>query len=111
MKALTSCEIASKKILPSIRAAIAHVLIERGFTEYRVSKLLGITPAAVSQYKSRKRGFLFKEKILNDPEYRARIEYIADLVLEDNGKGVLDYKINQEVCKLCQKIKKKEELE
>ena len=101
MRPLTTCELVSKDLIPSVRAAIAIVLLEKGLTEYRVSKLLGIAPAAVSQYVSKKRGGKLRDLILNKPEYRRRIEYIADLFIQDGGKRILDFRISREICHLC----------
>jgi hypothetical protein len=51
------CEQIVWDILPSIRAAIAEELVKRGISQKEVSKMLGITPPAVSQYVSKKRGY------------------------------------------------------
>jgi len=101
VRPLTTCELVSKDVIPSVRAAVAVALIQKGLTEYRVSKLLGITPAAVSQYLSKKRGGKLRDLLLSKLEYRRRIEYIADLFIQDNGQGLLEFKISREVCHLC----------
>lgn len=42
-------------MLPSIRAAVAEELVKRGLAQKEVSKLLGITAPAVSQYPDQRR--------------------------------------------------------
>jgi predicted transcriptional regulator len=51
------CEVIVWDVLPSIRAAIAEELVNRGLSQREVSAILGITPPAVSQYVSKKRGY------------------------------------------------------
>jgi len=50
------CEMGVWYILPSIRACLVQELTERGLPQKQVAGILGITPAAVSQYTTRKRG-------------------------------------------------------
>lgn len=53
----TTCEIMSQKVLPAIRAEIARIMIdEYGCTQNDVAETLGLSRAAVSQYRSEKRG-------------------------------------------------------
>ncbi len=50
-------EAVSKKILPSLRALVAEVLINNyGYTQTQVAEALGVTQPAVSNYLSGKRG-------------------------------------------------------
>ncbi|MCK9567215.1 MAG: hypothetical protein M0Q43_14350, partial [Methanothrix sp.] len=51
------CEMVIWDVLPSIRAAIAEELMKRDLPQKEISRLLGITPPAVSQYLSKKRGY------------------------------------------------------
>jgi len=51
------CEIVAKKLMPTIRASIAEVLVKKyGFSIYETAKILGLTPAAISNYLLGKRG-------------------------------------------------------
>ncbi len=76
------CEIAAKEVMPSIRASIAYILTnEMKLSKYEVAKLLGITPAAISNYIEKKRGGKFIDEILNDPENLNRVREAASLVL------------------------------
>lgn len=49
------CEIAAKKIVPSIKANLARKLKKKGLKQKEIAKVLGVTNAAVSQYLSGKR--------------------------------------------------------
>jgi uncharacterized protein len=49
-------EIEVRFILPSIRKELSLELQKKGLKQVEISKLLGITPAAVSQYLKQKRG-------------------------------------------------------
>ncbi|WP_292522068.1 helix-turn-helix domain-containing protein [Methanoculleus sp.] len=52
------CDNLARLLLPRMRAEMVYRLVnERGITQSEVSKRLGISRAAISQYMSRKRGF------------------------------------------------------
>ncbi len=51
-----ACEIIFWRVIPAIRKELATALIEKGLKKKEVADLLGITPAALSQYLSGKRG-------------------------------------------------------
>jgi predicted transcriptional regulator len=72
------CEQAVWDVFPSIRAAIAEELVKRGIAQKDISKLLGITPPAVSQYVSKKRGY----NIEFGEEIKESISRLADELLE-----------------------------
>ncbi len=100
------CEIASREILPSIRAAIVRYLVEeRGLSKYSVAKIMGLTPAAVTYYLKGKRGNPELEaKLLDEPRYREIIVKIADMILnawrEGFKQGVYS-RYKKMVCVLC----------
>ncbi len=48
------CEIATKEFIPLFRYYLTHELRKRGFKQTQISKLLGITQAAVSGYLSKR---------------------------------------------------------
>ncbi len=50
------CETGVWTILPSIRACLVQELLELGISQKEVALRMGITPAAVCQYTSGKRG-------------------------------------------------------
>lgn len=86
------CETVVWDVLPSIRAAVAEELVKRGLAQKEVSKLLGITPPAVSQYVSKKRGY----NIEFGEEIKASISKLADDLL---GKKV-DSPVER-ICEIC----------
>jgi predicted transcriptional regulator len=90
------CEEIVWDVLPSIRAAIAEELVKRGISQKEASRLLGITPPAVSQYVSKKRGYNieFREDI------RSAIGHLADdLIL-----GKVD-DLTDRICDVCKSLR------
>lgn len=90
------CEEVVWDVLPSIRAAIAEELVNRGISQRGVSRILGLSPPAVSQYMTKKRGYniVFEEGI------RREIEKLADdLLLGD----VTDPAAR--ICIICRKLR------
>lgn len=52
------CDSLARRLLPRMRAEMVYRLVnERGISQSEVSKRLGISRAAISQYMSRKRGY------------------------------------------------------
>jgi len=90
------CEMVVWDVLPSIRAAVAEELVKRGLSQKEISKLLGITPPAVSQYVSKKRGYNieFREDI------KAYISNLADDLLEKKIDNPTD-----RICDICRMMR------
>jgi predicted transcriptional regulator len=80
------CEVIVWDVLPSIRAAIAEELVKRGISQKEVSRMLGITPPAVSQYVSKKRGY----NIQFSDEVRAAIEKLADDLIANQVDNLIE---------------------
>ena len=61
-------EIIVDHILPPIRAQLAKELVDCDISQQRIARILGLTPAAVSQYMSKKRGYAveFDEDVLKE---------------------------------------------
>jgi len=93
------CEIVVWDVLPSIRAAIAGELVNRGLPQKEVSKLLGITPPAVSQYVSKKRGY----NIEFGEEIKASISKLADDLMENSVSNPID-----RICEICRMLREAE---
>lgn len=86
--ALMPCEVAAKSIIPSIRAAVAKILVEEyGVPRYRVARLLNTSPAAVTNYLEGRRGNRFLDKILSDPELLSVVRKIGERLAEDLKNG------------------------
>jgi predicted transcriptional regulator len=98
MQIKSPCEEIVWDVLPSIRAATAEELVKRGISQKEVSRMLGITPPAVSQYVSKKRGYnvVFREDILQ------AIGMLADDLIEERVKGSGFAKRICEICRMLQ---------
>lgn len=86
------CEVIVWNVLPSIRAAIAEELVSRGISQKDVSKMLGITPPAVSQYVSKKRGY----SIEFAEDVKAAISRLADDLIKNNADDLAE-----RICEIC----------
>jgi hypothetical protein len=92
------CEKAVWYYLPQIRADMAKELVKTGMTQSRAAKLLGVTPAAVSQYLHKKRGGQSNKTRLYRVEIRNAVEKICE--------GVAGEELHGMVCRCCQILKK-----
>jgi len=82
-------------IIPAIRKEFISILEKKGMKDSEISRKLGITKAAVSQYKHKKRG-----KKLNFPkEIASKIKKASESII--NGKSA-----NSEISKIINEIKK-----
>ncbi len=93
------CEEVVWEILPGIRATIAQELVKRGVSQREISKLMNITPAAVSQYVSGKRGY----SIVFRDDIRYEISRLAEDLM--NG-GVED--LTARICEICKRARGQE---
>jgi predicted transcriptional regulator len=90
------CEVIVWDVLPSIRAAIADELVKKGLSQKEVSRLLGITPPAVSQYVSKKRGC----NIQFAEEPKKSIERLADDLIQGRVENLTD-----RICDICKSVR------
>ena len=67
-------------------------LVKRGLSQKEVSKMLGITPPAVSQYVSKKRGY----NIVFDEETSQAIATLADDLISNNVDDLVE-----RICQIC----------
>ncbi len=90
------CEIIVWEVLPCIRAALAEELIKRGLSQKEISKMLGITQAAVSQYTSKKRGskLNFQEDAIEE------IKKLADDLVHGSVEDLV-----VRICRICMKVR------
>jgi uncharacterized protein len=89
----TPCEYVMWNGLPVIRKEIAESMITNfGLNQKETAEKLGITPAAICQYKSNKRG---KIKI-EDKELLKEITLSAERILNDTNTDVIE-----ETCRIC----------
>jgi len=90
----TTCEYMMWSGLPVIRKEIAESMIrDYGLSQKEAAEKLGITPAAVCQYISRKRGKIE----IKDPFVLKEIKISARNIIE-NGK---EDQVISETCRIC----------
>jgi len=83
----TFCEIISQEVFPSIRALVAQILIEKyGYTQTKVSKILGVTQPAISYYLSGKRGGKRLEMFRKDEKLMELVNRLAKCIVEDDDE-------------------------
>jgi len=93
----TTCEYMMWNGLPAIRKEIAESMInDYGLSQKQTAEKLGITPAAVCQYVSRKRG---RFEIENS-KIKKEIKTSAKTII-DNGDG----HIISETCRICKLLR------
>ncbi len=90
------CARVISEITPSARSIIANNLLDRGMTQNEVSKMLGITQPAVSQYKKGIRGLITKKM----HENKDFMHYLYDLTELVYSKKI---DINLKTCEICEK--------
>jgi hypothetical protein len=96
--ARTPCEQIRWDGLPVLRKELAKNLVQKfGISQKEAAEKLGITPAAVCQYLSRKRGRL----TIIDEEILHEITLSAVKIIEE-GEPV----VAAELCRLCMIIRK-----
>ncbi|MHA1506796.1 MAG: transcriptional regulator [Candidatus Asgardarchaeia archaeon] len=98
------CEYVAKYLIPQIRARIAVELYKKyNMTEVKIAEKLGITQAAVSYYIAGKRG-LKKDLLLQN-------EYVESLILQLAStiyrKDLSKKDVDEEICKLCSKLRER----
>ena len=91
-------------ILPAIRAAISRELVEKqGFRKSQVAKLMGLTPAAVTQYLNRSRGDNL-ESLLDSEEIKGLVSELADEIVRGDSPTDL---IVLQMCRICSILRNK----
>ena len=86
-------------MLPAVRAALSVIMVnELGSSLYDAAKSLGITPAAVSNYISGKRGSELASVLLSSNEFREELEELAKRLI--SREATLD-DIIEFVCGIC----------
>lgn len=96
---LCPCELMQWEGLPSIRREFVRCMVDYyGITQKEAALKMGLTPAAVSQYLSGKRGNIrsYNKKILIE------ISNSAGRIIEQDNTDVII-----EICKICRLVNQK----
>ncbi len=91
------CEWRVRELIPVIRASMARVLVKNyGYSIYQASKVLGVTPAAISNYLTSKRSRtgLVEELLSNEHTCKIINDYVSKVV-----QGRID--VGDALCELC----------
>lgn len=94
----TPCEYMLWNGIPTIRKELAETLIKRfGLSQREAAEKLGLTPAAICQYLSKKRGNTdFLDKSISQ-----EITISAERIMKNDGTDVV-----VETCRICRIIQK-----
>ncbi|MDI6866285.1 helix-turn-helix domain-containing protein [Methanoculleus sp.] len=84
------CQLIVWNVLPAIRAAIAEELIALGVSQLEAARLLDMTPSAISQYRTGKRGY----RIVFEGEVRASVSQLA--------RDLKDSRVDDLACRICE---------
>ena len=102
-KQLMPQEIEVWYIIPAIRRELVKEIIKLGPNQKRIAEILGVTPAAVSQYMSQKRA----KEVEFAQETMDEIKKSAKIIMDDPGKLVeemqkilLSVKKNKTLCRV-----------
>jgi len=96
----TPCEYMIWNGVPAIRKELAERLIKQfGLSQREAAEKLGLTPAAICQYLSKKRGNtdVFDETIIQE------ITISAQRILNNDGTDAII-----ETCRICRLVQKKQ---
>jgi uncharacterized protein len=96
------CEIIVHMILPGIRALLAKELMEtHQLTQEQTATKLGVSQAAVSQYRRELRGSRVK-LLQKDKKILEQINNLAAFLINENADSP---KILSEVCSICRAVR------
>ena len=95
------CEIIVGDVLPALRALVAKELIQLGLNQTQISKKLGITQPAVSQYMRELRGHRVKLLTSNEKV----LESIKTLSHEIATRDIKASDMHVRFCEICKKIR------
>ncbi len=99
-KVIAPCEIASRDIIPAIKAIIVIQLHKKGTSQTQIASLLGITTAEVNYYIKGKRGNNdIIRKLQSDIQFMDTVSYTVEKIINDNDIVNL--------CTLCSIARKK----
>ncbi|WP_317065236.1 transcriptional regulator [Methanoculleus caldifontis] len=95
------CQLIVWNVLPAIRAAIAEELNAMGVSQLEAARLLDMTPSAISQYRTGKRGY----RIVFEGEVKESLSRLA----QDLQAGRVD-DLASRICEICTQIREENQL-
>jgi len=99
---LIPCEVATKTVLPSVRAMLARKLLENHqMKQTKVAELLGISQSAVSKYSKKVRGTTLAME--NFGEVQAILDQMINLLINAPSKKTEVMKLFCQACTLIRK--------
>jgi predicted transcriptional regulator len=114
------CEVASKSVVPALKALMVKELLERhSLKQEQAAKLLGISQSAVSKYTKQVRGHAIR--IRNMEEVQPLVNSLVDLVVEGNFErtdflnffcqACMTVRKTSIMCPFCQKADQQAEIQ
>lgn len=94
------CQTIVWDILPAIRAAIAAELVRNGISQLEVSRMLDMTPSAVSQYLTKKRGY----RVEFDDDVKDSVRHLAEEIKAGKCSD-----ITPKICEICRQLRSGED--
>jgi len=91
------CEVTAKELVPAVRAALAITMVrDYRLSVYKTAKLLGVAPAAVSNYLvERRSNKKLVKKLLEDKGYATYVrEYSLKIIRNE-------IKVDEVMCFFC----------
>jgi predicted transcriptional regulator len=98
----TPCEIVLWDFLPALRRELVKAMIKNGLERKEITKIFGLSEAAICQYLKLKRGMNFK---FNE-EIQKEINQAAIEIMETKSKE----KVIWEICRICTMLRRGKEL-
>lgn len=93
------CEIATKSLIPTIRALLAIELTKSfGMTQSEAASLLGITQSAISRYAHHERGTILRKEIEKEDELKTLLTQSATSIANDDLSTT---EVVLQICNLC----------
>lgn len=97
------CIIVVRYVLPTLRVLIAKELIEvHGLRRTKAAKMMGLTPAAVTQYLKNVRGKTAVKTVESSDEAIKEISEMANHIANGNASS---YDLLRDMCKICQTMR------
>lgn len=94
------CELVVREVLPGVRALLAAELLKAGLTQTKAAAKLGVSQAAISQYRRELRGWRV-QKITKDAAMMAEIQKFARKLTNTEADSVTIHVLLCDVCRLA----------